>query len=110
MRISGPQIGGYGTEYEVDVQHDAPSPDPDDLPGACFDVAAFTDGEFPLSEGNPGEPVRFHLCSADQVVDFGLKLLEIAQSTRRRFLPSPAWSDEVIRRIRGLAAGRGDRP
>lgn len=59
----GPQIGGYSTRYLVERL------------GSCFDVRAFTDGDFPLSENNPGEPVAFHLCDALQVVNFGIKLL-----------------------------------
>lgn len=96
VKIDGPQVGGYATEYEV-----TPWALVDE--GCCFDVAAFTDGEFPLSESNPGEPVSFHLCGGYQVVDFGLKLLEIARAARPTFRPSQRWADTARERLSALS-------
>lgn len=63
-----PQWGGYASHCIVSFGREAG--DVDSGPG-CFDVVNFHDGEFP-----GGVPTVLHYCSAEQVIDFGLTVLE----------------------------------
>jgi hypothetical protein len=62
-----PQWGGYASCCIVTC---------DAVPGACFDVVNWHDGEFPIGEHNPGPPDRKHYCSPLQLIEFGLDVLE----------------------------------
>ena len=73
----------------------------DNDPG-CFDVANFHDGEFPS-----GTPDRKHYCSAEQLVDFGLSVLEKQlahqlDSTGNSVALDAAWVESTLARLQRL--------
>lgn len=87
-----PQWGGYASHCVVSFSR---VPGADDEPG-CFDVANFHDGEF------PGDVAKvLHYCSALQVVNFGLTILEQQLQHQKREdgapLATPVKALEVLR-------------
>lgn len=63
-----PQMGGYSSKAIV-------CPLADSEGDCCFDVYIWHDGEFPF-DGQP--PVELHHCSAQQFIDFGETLQNMA--------------------------------
>jgi hypothetical protein len=98
-----PQWGGYSSVCEV--RFDRVSGDAGEKEIGCFDVTNWHDGEFPTED--PNEATTYHYCSAEQIVSFGLDVIE-AQVSRQRSLSDkpvsidPAWLEETIARLKKL--------
>lgn len=117
LRTYYPQMGGYAGECVVTFDRETNSgPDPE--PG-CFSVDVWHDGEFPFTgekrgrfEGDClacGEPVveeqvspsHLHHCSAEQFINFGLRVLE-AQTAHQKVPIDRKWRDAVVARLLAL--------
>lgn len=98
-----PQWGGYASVCEV--RFDRVSGDSAGREIGCFDVTNWHDGEFPTKESD--EATTYHYCSAEQIVSFGLDIIE-AQLPRQRSMRDkpvgvdPEWLDETIARLEKL--------
>lgn len=94
-----PQWGGYFSHALVTFGKMTNSSE--DNPG-CFDVANFHDGEFPSRT-----PDHKHYCSAGQLIDFGLSVLEkqIAcqlDSGGNSVTLDAAWIERTLARLQKL--------
>ncbi|MCP4967393.1 MAG: hypothetical protein GY926_19445 [bacterium] len=87
-----PQWGGYCAPCVVVF-----SKSPQDGVGGCFDVYEFHDGEFPTEHNT----FRRHYCDADQIVEFGLRIIEMMASCGIRHRCDP-WLDRTIKRIEAI--------
>ena len=66
--LFSPQFGGYCGPAAVYIGDGSNEE-------SCFELVVWHDGEFPLGDGNPGEPIAVHCCSAEQFVRFGKRVL-----------------------------------
>lgn len=97
-----PQWGGYASMAEV--RFSKVSSDGRGEHIGCIDVLNWHDGEFPTKE--PHQTTRYHYCSAEQIVDFGLTIIEAQLGRQISMLDptkkvgvDPKWTKETIMRL-----------
>lgn len=100
-----PQWGGYGAPCVVEF--DKITGDGDGGPG-CFYVTVWHDGEFPREEA-----LGFHYCAAEQVVDFGLSVLELQMAHEKTNGGHPirireGWLAKLKERVDALVRAQPD--
>lgn len=99
-----PQWGGYTAPCEVRFHRESGSGEGE---LGCFEARYWHDGEFPTSD--PTETTAYHYCGADQIVDFGIEVLEaqLGRQVNHRGKPArldPVWIEQAIERLQRLAA------
>lgn len=104
LHLWHPQWGGYGSHATATFGTITGAAEGG--PG-CFELVNYHDGEFPLSPGNEGKPFEVHCCSAEQFVDFGLKILRAQVDHQRaengaRVRVDPRWIARVQDQLREL--------
>lgn len=100
-----PQWGGYVGKCLV--YFDKQSGCAENTTG-CYDVVNWHDGTFPTEPD--GATVGYHYCSAEQLVNFGLEVLEkqmehqIGMNGEPVFVPK-SWVEKTIKRLQSLRTG-----
>lgn len=100
-----PQWGGYASPCEV--RFGKASGDGAGEGIGCFDVTNWHDGEFPTDDEEC--VTRRHYCSAEQVVDFGLDIIDaqlgrqVSMTDKDKLVGVDSkWIDETIARLTAL--------
>lgn len=98
FQLVHPQWGGYCfpcvVEFDTDGGHRGNDETRADLP--CFEVHEFHDGEFPTDHVFDTR----HYCAAEQLVRFGLDVIELqVEHCDRPTSPSIPWLEEMASRI-----------
>lgn len=91
-----PQLGGYGSKCIVQFFKTKSSPN--NFPG-CFEVWNWHDGEFPSENAD-----RKHYCSPEQLIGFGVEILEMMMKYQRTSDDGPVAPnvDDFIERLKRI--------
>lgn len=87
-----PQLGGYCSPAIVSFRKK-------NRTSACFDVSNYSNGEYPTDN-----PQDFHYCAAEQLIEFGITILEMQVKCQeeRSILIDNATLDAMIARLNAL--------